>query len=411
MIFTPLLLAALGSTLISAASIPPTFRAAGAAVTDNYIVILNPTTTPSEFESHTLWASNLHSKRMRRRSDNSLHGIARTYNLRSLRGYSGSFDSTTIETLKNDPMVAYVEQDRIVRATNITTQPSPPSWGLGRLSSSSSGSAYTYDSSAGEGTTAYVIDTGINLEHEDFGGRATFGFSADESEADGQGHGTHVAGTIGGTVYGVAKKTSLVAVKVLDDEGSGTNSGVIAGIEWVATDAKKKGSSKTVANMSLGGAQSTALDAAVEAAIEEGVTFVVAAGNSNEDAVNSSPAGVKAAITVGAIDEGDVRAEYSNFGSVVDVFAPGSDITSAWIGGSDAKNTISGTSMASPHVAGLVAYLIALEGLEGPQAVMDRILELSEDVVEGVPSGTTTVLVGNGAKGNGTLPLRRIRKA
>jgi oryzin len=413
MLFTPFVLAVIGSTLVSGAVIPqaPTFRAAGTVVEDNYIVVLKPDVSAAEFESHASWTTSLHANRLRRRDDSSLSGINRRYQFSTLTGYSGSFDSATIQTIKDDPLVAYVEPDRIVRAFNVTTQPRVPSWGLARLSSKT-GNTYTYDSSAGSGTHSYVIDTGINLEHEDFAGRVEFGFSStdDGSEADGVGHGTHVAGTIGGTKYGVAKKTNLIAVKVLDDQGSGTNSGVIAGIEWVVTDAQKRGASKSVANMSLGGGKSNALDQAVEAAIEEGVTFVVAAGNENQDAGNTSPASVTSAITVGAIAEGDRRAEYSNYGDVVDVFAPGSEITSAWIGSSDAEETIDGTSMASPHVAGLVAYLIALEGLEGPEEVRQRILELAEDVVTGAPSGTTDALVGNGANANSTVTRKFLRR-
>ena len=198
-------------------------------------------------------------------------------------------------------------------------------------------------------------------------------------------------------------------MKVLGDDGSGTNSGVIAGIEWTTTDAQARGASKSVANMSLGGSASAALDQSVEAAIAAGITFVVAAGNENQDASNSSPAGVPSAITVGAIDEGDEIAEYSNFGDVVDVFAPGSLITSTWIDGTDTKSTISGTSMASPHVAGLAAYLIAFEGLKGPAAVVARILELAEDVVTGTPAGTTAALVGNGVFSNVKLHRRVLR--
>lgn len=199
-------------------------------------------------------------------------------------------------------------------AKSIISQSNVPSYGIARISQKSSRldlSTYFYDSSAGKGVTAYVIDTGINTSHEDFGGRATWGFnSADDINEDGVGHGTHVAGTIGGTTFGVAKKVSLIAVKVLGSDGSGTNSGVIKGIEWATSDAQTKGTAaKSVANMSLGGSYSAALNQAVAEAVSAGITFAVAAGNENADASTSSPASTKSAITVGAIGEDDARAE------------------------------------------------------------------------------------------------------
>lgn len=171
------------------------------------------------------------------------------------------------------------------------------------------------------------------------------------------GHGTHCAGTIGGSTYGVAKKASLIAVKVLDASGSGTNSGVISGIQWASSDASSKGiSKKAVASMSLGGSKSTAVNSAVASAVGTGMTFVVAAGNDNANAANYSPASEASAITVGATTSANARASYSNYGSVLDIFAPGSSILSSWIGSTTATNTISGTSMATPHVAGAAAY-------------------------------------------------------
>lgn len=199
-------------------------------------------------------------------------------------------------------------------AKGIISQPNAPSWGLPRISQkkriSTNSTSYFYDETAGAGVTAYVIDTGINIAHQDFEGRATWGFnSADDVDEDGQGHGTHVAGTIGGATFGVAKKVDLIAVKVLGSDGSGTNSGVIQGVEWATSDAVKKGKAeKSVANMSLGGSFSAALNKAVDAAVEAGITFAVAAGNENEDAKNSSPASTKTAITVGATEIDDTRA-------------------------------------------------------------------------------------------------------
>lgn len=190
---------------------------------------------------------------------------------------------------------------------------------------------------------------------------------------DENGHGTHCSGTIAGSTYGVAKKAKIVGVKVLDASGSGTNSGVISGIQWVANNA----ASNSVLSMSLGGSYSSAVNSAVKSTVSKGVTVVVAAGNSDEDASNSSPASEPSAITVGAIDNTDTRASFSNYGSLVDVFAPGVNVLSSWIGSTTATNTISGTSMATPHIAGLAAYLIALEGLSTPAKVVARIQALA----------------------------------
>lgn len=217
---------------------------------------------------------------------------------------------------------------------------------------------YNYPDAAGEGVTAYVIDTGIHISHKDFGGRASYGFNAidksDKAEDD-NGHGTHVAGTIGGTKHGVAKKAKVVAVKVLDGEGSGTTEQVVAGLDWVTKNHK----GPSVANMSLGGGVDEALDTAVKKAIDSGVTFGVAAGNESSDAGQSSPARVKEAITVASSTKDDEQSDFSNFGTAVDLYAPGSDITSDWNSGDDATKTISGTSMATPHVVGAAAVYLA----------------------------------------------------
>jgi len=417
---------------------------AGTIVRDNYIVLLKEDVTETQFEEHKTWATSLHHRRLARRDDESLTGIKYNYHVGKLTGYSGAFDSSTIDEV-NTPLhgpprpprsgalltriqirarddVRLVEEDKVVVAYNLVKQRNAP-WGISRISQESpSGSGdsnnisatYEYDSSAGEGVTAYVIDTGVNIAHKEFEGRAEFGTNtAGGSDEDGQGHGTHVAGTIAGRTFGVAKKASIVAVKVLDDNGSGTNAGVIAGVEWVAQDARRR-RGKAVANMSLGGTFSAAVNAAVEAVIEDGITFGVAAGNENVDAANSSPASVSTAITVGATDPDDSRAVYSNFGSTVDIFAPGTDIESAWIGSTSATNVISGTSMACPHVVGLAAYLIALEGLESPAAVTRRMKALSiAGIVSNPGLDTIDNLAYNGAGGgsdNSTLPGFPLRR-
>jgi oryzin len=217
----------------------------------------------------------------------------------------------------------------------------------------------------------------------------------DNQNTDENGHGTHCSGTIAGSTYGVAKKANLVAVKVLDKDGSGSNSGVISGIQWVGNNA----AARSVLSMSLGGSYSSAVNSAVKSTVNKGVTVVVAAGNSDDDASNYSPASESTAITVGAIDADDNRASFSNYGSLVDVFGPGVNILSSWIGSTTATNIISGTSMATPHIAGLATYLIALEGISTPAAVQSRIkaLATSGKVVDAESANNLIGYNGNGA--------------
>ncbi|AJZ83140.1 MULTISPECIES: S8 family peptidase [Streptomyces] len=284
--------------------------------------------------------------------------LRRTYDS-AINGFSASgLTDTEAKRLAADPSVAKVVQNH--RYTIKGTQENPPSWGLDRIDQEDTegDKAYNYPDSAGEGVTAYVIDTGVRTSHKDFDGRATSGFDAvdnDDSADDGNGHGTHVAGTIAGAEHGVAKKAKVVAVRVLDDQGSGTTEQVVAGIDWVTENHE----GPSVANMSLGGTPDEALDAAVQKAIDSGVTFAVAAGNESSDASGSSPARVKDAITVASSTDQDEQSDFSNYGDVVDIYAPGSDITSDWNTGDDATNTISGTSMATPHVVGAAAVYLS----------------------------------------------------
>ncbi|MFV0128014.1 S8 family peptidase [Streptomyces sp. HMX112] len=283
--------------------------------------------------------------------------IERTYTS-ALNGYAVALSEAQAKKLAADPAVDSVVQNRVFTVNG--TQPSPPSWGLDRLDQRALplNQSYTYPDKAGEGVTAYVIDTGVRITHSDFGGRASYGYDAidnDNTAQDGHGHGTHVAGTVGGNAYGVAKKAKIVGVRVLNNSGSGTTAQVVAGIDWVTRNAVKP----AVANMSLGGGVDSALDTAVRNSIASGVTYAIAAGNDGRDASNSSPARVAEAITVGSTTSTDARSSFSNYGSLVDIFAPGSSITSAWNSGDSATNTISGTSMATPHVAGAVALHLA----------------------------------------------------
>lgn len=262
--------------------------------------------------------------------------------------------------------------------SSLETEKNAP-WGLARISHRDSLSfgtfnKYLYSEDGGEGVDVYVIDTGTNIEHVDFEGRAQWGktIPANDPDEDGNGHGTHCSGTIGGKKFGVAKKANIYAVKVLKSNGSGTMSDVVKGVEWAAvshtdkveaaTKGKgKKGFKGSAANMSLGGGKSTALDLSVNAAVDAGIHFAVAAGNDNADSCNYSPASAGKAITVGASTLGDERAYFSNYGKCNDIFAPGLNILSTWIGSKYATNTISGTSMASPHIAGLLAYFLSLQ--------------------------------------------------
>ncbi|MEU9574160.1 S8 family peptidase [Streptomyces massasporeus] len=276
---------------------------------------------------------------------------------KALNGYAATLSATEARQLAADPAVASVEQNQ--RVALAATQTNAP-WGLDRVDQASlplSGT-YTYPDSAGSGVTVYVIDTGVRITHQQISGRASHGYDAvdgDNNASDGNGHGTHVATTIAGTTYGVAKKAKIVGVRVLNNSGSGTTAGVIAGIDWVT----QNHSGPSVANMSLGGGASATLDTAVRNSIASGVTYAVAAGNSSTTASSSSPARVAEAITVGATTSTDAKASYSNYGSALDIFAPGSSITAGWHTSDTATNTISGTSMATPHVAGAAAVYLA----------------------------------------------------
>ncbi|MFI0235270.1 S8 family serine peptidase [Streptomyces sp. NPDC016845] len=313
----------------------------------------------------------------------------------AVNGFSvNGLTETEAKRLAADTSVGKVVQNKKFHID--AAQENPPSWGLDRIDQAETAGdgSYTYPDSAGEGATAYVIDTGVRISHKDFGGRASYGFDAvdnDDSADDGNGHGTHVAGTIAGSAHGVAKKARIVAVRVLDDAGSGTTEQVVAGIDWVTRNHQ----GPSVANMSLGGGVDEALDAAVQKSIASGVTYAVAAGNESADAATSSPARVPEAITVASSTKTDQQSSFSNFGSAVDIYAPGSDITSDWNTGDDATNTISGTSMATPHVVGAAAVYLAGHPDAAPA-----------DVAKALTGGATPDAISNASEGTANKLLK-----
>ncbi|MGC5318480.1 S8 family peptidase [Micromonospora arida] len=364
-------------------------RAAGGAtaVPDSYIVVLKDSAVARDRVGDT-------AKRLSGR-----HGgtVARTYGA-ALRGFEVKVSASAAARIAADPAVAYVEQNHTVSISG--TQANPPSWGLDRIDQRNLplDSSYTYPNTASN-VHAYIIDTGIRFSHNDFGGRATSGYDAVDggSADDCNGHGTHVAGTVGGSAYGVAKGVQLVGVRVLNCSGSGTNAGVIGGVDWVTANAIKP----AVANMSLGGGANTSLDNAVRNSIASGVTYGLAAGNdSGANACNTSPARTTEAITVGSTTSTDARSSFSNVGTCLDIFAPGSSITSAWYTSNTATNTISGTSMATPHVVGAAALVASANPSWTPAQVRNQLVANATPNVVGNPgSGSPNLLlyVGTGS--------------
>jgi subtilisin family serine protease len=304
-------------------------------------------------------------------SASSMGGTVHFRYAHALKGFAATLPAQALAALQQNPQVDYIVADGIATISAAGSDNSLLSghWGLDRIDQrdlpGSGGYSWTHD---GAGVRSYILDTGILTGHVAFGGRASVGADFIGDGRNGQdcnGHGTHVAGTVGGAEHGVARATSLVAVRVLNCAGSGTWAQVIGGVDWVAGNHVKP----AVANMSLGGGENSALDDAVNGAVAAGVSFVVAAGNSNANACSYSPAGAADAITVGSTTSSDARSSFSNYGSCVDIFAPGSGITSAWHTTTTATNTISGTSMASPHAAGVAAIYLSANSSATPAQV------------------------------------------
>ncbi|KAF2634392.1 vacuolar serine protease [Massarina eburnea CBS 473.64] len=407
-------------------------------VPNSYMVVFKKHVQQGSAKEHHDWVQSVHSKsnedrmELRKRSqfpitEELFDGLKHTYDfVGGLMGYSGHFDDETLEQIRRHPDIEYIEKDSIVHTMGdkeeYETEKNAP-WGLARISHRDSLSfgtwnKYLYSADGGEGVDVYVVDTGTNYKHVDFEGRAHWGKTIPQGDADedGNGHGTHCSGTVAGKKYGVAKKATVYAVKVLRSNGSGTMSDVVKGVEYAATahieqvkkakDGKRKGFKGSAANMSLGGGKSTTLDLAVNAAVDAGIHFAVAAGNDNADSCNYSPAAAANAVTVGASTLLDERAYFSNYGKCNDIFAPGLNVLSTWIGSEHATNTISGTSMASPHIAGLLAYMLSLQpATDSAYAVADITpKKLKENLISvatvgalsDVPSNTKNILAWNG---------------
>ncbi|MDV7485227.1 S8 family peptidase [Acinetobacter baumannii] len=350
-------------------------------IKNQYIVILNKDAGPSKDFAQNI--AKQHAGKVLQSYDTVLKGFA-IY----LPDTAGA---AFIEAMKKNPHVLSVESDTIVNI-DATTQ-SNPDWGLDRIDQKALplNSTYSY-LQTGSGTTAYIVDTGILSSHQEFSGRVLSGYTAisdGNGTTDCNGHGTHVAGTIGGTTYGVAKNVNLVPIRILGCDGSGASSNVIAGLDWILKNGKKP----AVVNKSLGGATSSSLDSAVENLYNNGYVMVVAAGNSNTDACTSSPARVSKAITVAATDNTDTRASYSNYGSCVDIFAPGSQINSSWTGSNTATKILNGTSMATPHVAGVVAEMLQSTPTASPQTISTNLLNQASSNVVKNPSGSPNRLL------------------
>ncbi|KAK2605857.1 hypothetical protein QQS21_003697 [Conoideocrella luteorostrata] len=375
----------------------PEIRAA-TVVEGKYIVTLRDGIGASALGLHMNWVRDVHQRSLGRRQL-SFVGVEKTFGVGSFNAYAGHFDAETLERIKNNPDVAEVEQQTMHWPAGLVTQENS-THGLATISHRKPESfEYVYDDTAGEGTTVYVLDSGIEIGHEDFEGRASHGYNAVKGSPDGDvmGHGTHVAGTVGSKTYGVAKKTKLVDVKLFHDGGATTEI-ILDGIEWAIKDVMdKKIEKRAVLNMSFGGSKSAAENKLIKTAWDAGILCVIAAGNEGVDAKNSSPASSPDGITVAAVDSKWELWKHSNYGSVVHILAPGVEVLSTYIGNDTAVKNDSGTSMAAPHVAGLAAYLAVAENIDTVKELKARILALgTKGKAINVKQGTVNLVAYNG---------------
>ncbi|WAO95662.1 Hypothetical protein NCS54_01329600 [Fusarium falciforme] len=412
----------LGAILPAALAAPFNYKLQEEVIPGKYIVTLKTDSDDTTVQSHLHWVEDVHRRSLSKRST---VGIQSTYNATNWHGYFGEFDEDTIKEIEASPEVAFIEPDHKIHLQGddedgkvylweqpgqiskraLTTQQSAP-WGLGAISHREPGSnSYTYDTSAGAESYAYVVDSGVQINHSEFQGRAIAGHSVfPGAHVDTNGHGTHVAGTIAGKTYGVAKKAQIISVKVFQGRESST-SATLEGFNWAVNDiVSKKRAGRSVINLSLGGPASQAWTAAIASAYKSGILAVVAAGNGDEDgnplpASGQSPANAPNALTVGAIDSNWNPTYFTNYGPEVDIMAPGDRIESAGVGSPNAVKVMSGTSMACPHVAGLALYLQVKENLHTPAAVTKRIKALgTTGQISGNLNGSPNLVAFNGAR-------------
>ncbi|KAK8019371.1 hypothetical protein PG990_004509 [Apiospora arundinis] len=374
-----------------------------------YIVALKP---GAHAPTHMRWVRDIHSRSLSKRDT---AGVQKTYKVDNLEAYAGEFDASTVAQIKKNPDVAVVEQDQIwtipeesvdvktrgdVETRDLVTQKNAP-WGLGAISSTAPGSTdYIYDSEAGQGTWAYVIDTGIRLSHSEFAGRAAFGFNSliGSSDKEMDTHGTHVAGTIAGSTVGVAKKANIVSVKIYGQGIKTWTSDIINGYNFAVKDIRdRRRTNKAVINMSIDGPKSGITNDFIKAAYNIGVLTIAAAGNPNVDAASRSPPSAPNVVAVGSINDKWRQSSFSNWGKTVSIYAPGSDVKSAWVTSDSATKSISGTSMAAPHVAGVALSLMSRENLSAPQVVKCMKSLALKDKLTGLGKGSPNLLLNTGA--------------
>ncbi|KAI1208007.1 subtilisin-like protein [Annulohypoxylon truncatum] len=382
------------------AKAPLVNRGVSDGIADNYIVVMK------KADSKTLQAHYRQIHTTSQRINDGNQGVVRTYQVQDFNGYHIECDNATLESIRNNPGVDYVAQDGRVTAqsaipTNVPRSgPTANTWGLGRISHRDAGIPVYVDENNAP-TFAYMLDTGIRVTHQEFGGRAIWGqnFITGSQNIDDNGHGTHTAATVGGNTVGVDNSTKLIAVKVLDQNSSGAWSGMIAGIQWAVNDAQSQGRiTRSVINMSIGGPKFQPLNDCVKSAVDAGMTVVAAACNYGVDACTYSPASAPEAITVAAVDISDTRPNWSNYGACVNIFGPGDNIYSAWKDSDTSYQVLSGTSMASPHVAGLVTYLFSREFISGQTEVNNRLIQLGTENKVQNPNGSPNLIAFNGNK-------------